>query len=230
MTWMLTYSGHCVSLAHAEPITIDMACIAHSLANTNRFVGHARRPYSVAEHSLLVCEILEREAGVRDPHVLMAGLLHDAHEAYCGDMSAPMKDLLRDACARLNIPSVWDAAERRLQANVLAFFGAADAMARHARLIHTADMIALSCERRDMLPASGPAWPVTIEHPPLSWVNLFAHDGMGWQDWERAFRDRFDELGYAIELQPPPIWRDVTAMPVAGVTHWADMPAGPTAC
>lgn len=37
-----------------------------------------------------------------------------------------------------------------------------------------------------------------------------------------GFLDGEDDAG-------APIWRDVTAMPVAGVTHWADMPAGPTA-
>lgn len=66
--------------------------IAHALAMQCRYTGHARRFYSVAEHSLLVCMIM-MEFSLGDPR---EGLLHDATEAYLGDVAAPLKALLHD--------------------------------------------------------------------------------------------------------------------------------------
>lgn len=66
--------------------TPRIEAIAHSLAQINRF-GHASRPYSVAEHSLLVCEIV-KSMGL-DCHAQRAALMHDAHEAFTGDVATP---------------------------------------------------------------------------------------------------------------------------------------------
>ena len=79
-----------MSLQKPQPETFDIGHIAHSLAQINRFTGHASRPYSVAEHSLLVCDIAERYFGL-DVHGQLAALLHDAHEAYTTDLSTPAK-------------------------------------------------------------------------------------------------------------------------------------------
>ena len=61
--------------------------IAHVLAMTPRFGGATHRPYSVAEHSMAVCERVAH-AG---PRAALQGLLHDAAEAYIGDIRAPIK-------------------------------------------------------------------------------------------------------------------------------------------
>lgn len=63
---------------------IDILDIAHALANNCRWGGHCAFFYSIAQHCCLVHDLL--------PHGLkLAGLLHDASEAYILDMPRPIK-------------------------------------------------------------------------------------------------------------------------------------------
>ena len=68
---------------------IDIRDIAQSLARTCRFGGHGEFFYSVAEHSIYVTRILEKQGA----NILtqLAGLLHDAEEAYLPDIPSPIK-------------------------------------------------------------------------------------------------------------------------------------------
>jgi hypothetical protein len=192
MTWLLTATGQTVDLAWLDAESISIDAIAHHLAQLNRFTGACSRPYSVAEHSLLVCEIVERERAVRSPAVLMAALLHDAHEAYCADISSPMKQVLGDG---------WRHTEHRIAHSVRARFAILSASAAARQEIEWADLTALATERAQLLPACGPEWPVSRSHPPVGWVRLADRDGMTWRDWRQAFLDRFAELSFARNLQ-----------------------------
>ncbi len=66
---------------------IDIYDIAHNLANICRFNGACPQHYSVAEHSVIVSKLLSDE-------FKLWGLLHDAHEAYIGDVITPIKEYL----------------------------------------------------------------------------------------------------------------------------------------
>lgn len=87
MTILTTYFGNKVNLLDPDPETIDIKDIAWALSNLCRFVGHIKEFYSVAQHSLLVSEMSDYS---------LEGLLHDATEAYLGDISSPLKIALPD--------------------------------------------------------------------------------------------------------------------------------------
>ena len=176
---------------------------AHSLALTNRFNGHTERPYSVAEHSLLVCQAMGTEFAITDPWTLLAALMHDAHEAYTGDLSAPMKQLIGPA---------WAVEETRIQRSVLKRFNLTTAYAATRQVIHVADMIALATERRDLMPPLGPDWPCLSGVSPLPYVHLL-HDrqGMTPSDWKQAFIDKFEELDFARQQRAEQFMREATA-------------------
>ncbi len=80
-----TYSGKQVNPFNIRLEDLDINDIAHSLSLLNRFLGHTVEPYSVAEHSVRVSCLCE-------PRDALAGLLHDASEAYLGDVSTPIKN------------------------------------------------------------------------------------------------------------------------------------------
>lgn len=73
-----------------EDYDYDIQEIALALSKICRYTGHVAVPfYSVAEHSVLVSHLCPK--GLR-----LAGLLHDASEAFVGDVSSPLKKLLKD--------------------------------------------------------------------------------------------------------------------------------------
>jgi hypothetical protein len=85
---MHTFTGKLVDPLVLRVEDIDEHDIAHALALTNRYGGHTSIAYSVAEHSILVGYLARLKGG---PVAGLLGLLHDAHEAYLGDMIHPLK-------------------------------------------------------------------------------------------------------------------------------------------
>ena len=90
--WINTFTGKRFDLLTSQPGDVCIEDIFHALSHINRFTGHTRRPYSVAEHSCRVFDIVE--AYDYGPDALRWALMHDASEAYLGDVSAPLKSLL----------------------------------------------------------------------------------------------------------------------------------------
>ncbi len=190
MSGILTHSGITFRFDFIEQRSISILDIGHHLAQINRFAGACVRPYSVAEHSLLVAYIMETHLGVRSPHALMAGLLHDGHEAYVGDMSSPLKT---------EVGEHWHRVEGRAQHAVMCRFDCAAAYASSRHLIRRADLIALITERHGLLPPGGPDWPAEADHPPIEW-DFKARERNTWDDWRRTFLERFAELQHARTL------------------------------
>jgi uncharacterized protein len=85
--WIATRGGRAVDLLSPDPASIHLEDIAHALSHLCRFTGHTERFYSVAEHSVLMSYMVP-------PSLAVAALMHDAAEAYLGDVSAPLKSLL----------------------------------------------------------------------------------------------------------------------------------------
>ena len=102
-TTMETYTGRKVDLAHPDPATISIDDIAWHLSRQPRFLGATRSDivYNVAQHSVLVLNRVKQiiyktghHASEQDVCLLITALLHDAHEAYIGDILKPMGALL----------------------------------------------------------------------------------------------------------------------------------------
>lgn len=79
-----TFTGAFFDVFAPNPELIRIEDIAHALSQNCRFTGHTRRRWSVAQHSLMVCDLCPY--GDR-----LAGLLHDASEAYLSDIPSPIK-------------------------------------------------------------------------------------------------------------------------------------------
>lgn len=84
-----TFTGRWVDPLDLKYGDVCIEDVAHSLSLKCRYTGHVPEMYSVARHSLLVTHILGHQG--HSWEVQMAGLLHDATEAYLPDVSSPTK-------------------------------------------------------------------------------------------------------------------------------------------
>lgn len=200
MTFMLTNTGrehHLSGIAQQfNAPTIEE--IAHALAQINRFTGHALRPYSVAEHSLLVAAIADSEGAT--PVQKLAALLHDAHEAYVGDLASPSKWAIGEP---------WQAFEHGQEVAVHQALGIRSAMVSNAARIKRWDLIALATERRDLFtwdPATNTPWPILDTpgqqvHPIELRLNCELRADTAWFGWAILFLEKFDQLIRLIKQQ-----------------------------
>ena len=87
--WMQTYTGKAFVLDPPDPMLVDIYDIAKALSCLARYNGHTNESpvYSVAQHSVLVARHLP-------PILQLYGLMHDAAEAYLGDLANPVKELV----------------------------------------------------------------------------------------------------------------------------------------
>lgn len=135
-----TFTGRRVHFLAPSPDEIDIDDIAHSLSYQCRFLGHTDCFYSVAQHSVLVSELVpEGDA--------LWGLLHDAAEAYLGDLPAPIK--------RGPEMHAYRETEDRLLAAVALRFGLPPAVPESVK---QADRIVLATEFRDVTTVDDADW------------------------------------------------------------------------
>lgn len=87
-----TVSGRYINLREIDPKTWHIGDIAHALSNVQRFGGHLPIRYSVAHHSLGVLRFVPDQPR----EIRLQALMHDASEAFLGDMPSPIKQLLPD--------------------------------------------------------------------------------------------------------------------------------------
>ena len=147
--YLQTVSGRWVNPFDPDPDQIELADIARALANQCRFGGHCRTFYSVAQHCVLVSELIEQEGGSTED--ALAGLMHDAAEAYLGDLPHPIKH-------RSQLGARFIEAEKPLERVIRDRFAITDssvAVKRIDRALLATERRAFSAERWDWPELSG---------------------------------------------------------------------------
>lgn len=145
-----TYKGLKVNPFNSKSsIDIDIEDIAHSLSLLCRFNGHCAEFYSIAQHSILVSEIVSAENA-------LWGLLHDATESYLSDLPSPIK----------NHPRLlfYKQTEKMLSKTIFEKF---ELIGECPKEIKDADYIALVTEKRDLMNAEE-KWPLEDFFKPLN--------------------------------------------------------------
>jgi uncharacterized protein len=138
------HAGHYVDLVSPAPETIEIYSISAALSKICRFGGHCPQFYTVAEHCVHATRLAETQ-GVKGK-ALLAILLHDAAEAYIGDMVKPLK---------MTIPQYAYAEQRMERAIEKAF----DIQFDHfSEIIKLYDRAMLKVEKTTMWPEDKEEW------------------------------------------------------------------------
>jgi hypothetical protein len=174
--YLQTVSGRWVNPFEPDLEQIDIGDIARALSNQCRFGGHCREFYSVAQHSVLVSELVEQRGG--DVEDVFAGLMHDASEAYLGDMPHPIKH-------RSPLGAAFREAEKHLERAIHQRF----AIKTDVPELKPADRALLATERRAFSAATW-HWPELDGAEPLD----LALRAWPPEEAERAFMRRYGEL------------------------------------
>lgn len=99
--YLNTWSGISFHLLTPSPEEVLLEDIAHHLAFQSRSVGAVTRDYSIAQHSLLVCDLIIKElvrqggyTALEAAKIAIQALLHDAEEYVTGDVPKPLKVII----------------------------------------------------------------------------------------------------------------------------------------
>lgn len=157
---ILTNSRKYFDFENIESNVFDINDIAHGLSHVCRYAGQVPKFYSVAQHSILVSQMVP-------PKEQLAGLLHDATEAYMQDVPKPLKMLLPD----------YKRIENEVQAALFKQFGLDPVIPES---VHKADAILLGGEKRELwgntdnwaLLRGVPEYPYSIE----PWSSIVAKE------------------------------------------------------
>jgi len=129
--WFQTFTGREFYIMDPRESEINIVDIAHALSHMCRYNGHCQLFHSVAAHSILVSRACK-------PENALWGLLHDASEAYTGDMVSPLKRYMPQ----------FQAVEDKLMSVICSKFGLPQGMPEDVRY---ADLVVLATEFRDLM-------------------------------------------------------------------------------
>lgn len=152
--WMQTHTRRRFYPMDPRAEDIDAEDIAHALSLLCRYGGHIDRFYSVAEHCVLMSQVVSLESALH-------ALLHDATEAYVVDVPRPLKRYLADY--RMIEEKVWIAIAEK--------FGISPTLPDD---VHDADNRMLLNETAVLMPGVG-------EWAGLQGLDPLPVDVVGWQ-------------------------------------------------
>lgn len=174
MSFIQTLSGKHFDYLNAQTDDVDIEDIATALSNICRFAGHLPEFYSVAQHSVLCSQIVPQEYAFE-------ALMHDAADAYCQDIPAPLKRLLPDY--------------RRIETLVDDLIRSKFGLPLHqSDLVKYADLTMLATERRDLELDDGTPWLILEGVPASDLIQVVPlRPGQAYG----LFMNRFNELSEA---------------------------------
>jgi 5'-deoxynucleotidase YfbR-like HD superfamily hydrolase len=169
-SWMQTYTG--INFYPTKPKIEDIKIIdiAHSLSLICRFNGHCLYFYSVAEHSVRASYIPKKT------NLQLTALLHDASEAYVGDLIRPIKEFTHE----------FKKIENNIQKIISKKFNLPYPFPKE---IKEADNIMLATERRDILLPTKDAWCIDKYKPLKKTIQPWSY-----KKANLMFLQRFNEL------------------------------------
>lgn len=175
MSTIETVNGNLINVTNPDPANINMDDIAWALSRINRFAGHTTTliPYNVAQHSCFVAKIINQIWDSNDAfgpmsiedqaawiwchenssrsNVFTHALIHDAHEAYTGDIPSPMKH-------HPDLYPVIKEIENRLQRAIESSLNLTPPDRAVEVLVHYADKVAQAIEANAFMPSRGRDW------------------------------------------------------------------------
>lgn len=191
--WQQTYTGRIIYPLDPRPEDIDIRDVAHALSLQCRFAGHSRFHYSVAQHSVLVMNLLgfapdlgqEDETDVPVGTLELTALLHDASETYLIDVPRPLKRSLPE----------YKVAEVAWERAVAERYALPFPMPKSVKW---ADEAALAIERDALFGVQAQPW-VDLPDPPLTMRII---ERMYPEEVEMKFLEEFFALCNTLGVKP----------------------------
>lgn len=201
--WLQVLGGRAFSLTNPRAEDVDFETIATVLSRVPRFGGHTENGVlSVAQHCLEGSAAILRDTGCRD--AAAAFLIHDAHEAYMGDIATPVSQALGAVAFQMNVNGGWlvRKAIRELKSRLdAAIFPAAGLPwpipADVAAIVKEYDMRMCRTERDGRLVKPPLPWYDAVEHAePVQGCDLYPwREGTVRACYMRACRELLPSLG-----------------------------------
>jgi hypothetical protein len=154
--WIETYTGRQFYPLRPSVQDVHLEDIAHALSMKCRYAGHGAKFYSIAEHSVLLAQAVDKGyvPGIRRDLQRQA-LLHDAAEAYLADIPRPVKNSIRQ----------WALVESEVEEVICRALGVSLPFSLN---IKSLDFRILHNEKKVLFPNSPNVWPTMAPEGPLA--------------------------------------------------------------
>lgn len=166
--WVQTTSGVAFDLLEPRVVDVKIEDVAHHLAHIGRYSGATlgEHAYNVAQHSALVARIVASWGWPVETQ--REGLLHDAGEAYYGDITSPVQRALRELGGGAALDDLKAGVDRVVRE-------ALGIPLVESAIVRRADLVALAIERRDLMASCDRDW-LLPERAPSSWPPIVVEE------------------------------------------------------